>query len=176
MEDLSEQDVDFESARSGGPGGQHGDRRATAVRLRVEFEDLPSTDEELEFVRDHLPPKNRTKDGELLVEIGGSRSQRENRKKALSVANEEIRKAIEKGRQQRRKKSYKKRVQRRTSGGGGGGGNKDIHEVQKKRRRSETTDDLLEQAYEEAPELLEESADEEHDDSGDDDDEETDDS
>lgn len=176
MENLTENDVDFQSARSGGPGGQHGDRRATAVRLRVDFEDLPVSDDELEFIREHLPPKNRTKDGELLVGIGGSRSQRENRKRALKVANEELEKAIEKGRQQQRKESYKKRVQRRSSGGGGGGGDKDIHEERKKRRRSETTDDLLEQAYEEAPELLEESEDDENQDTETDDSKETDDS
>ena len=168
MDELTESDVEFEAARSGGPGGQHGDRRATAVRVRVDFEDLPVTEEELEYVREHLPPKNRTKGGELLVEIGGDRSQRENRKKALKVANEEIRKAIEAGRQQKKKESYTQRVQRRSSGGGGGGGGgKDIHEEQKKRRRSETTDDLLEQAYEEAPEVLEDSpGDEESDEEG----------
>jgi hypothetical protein len=123
----------------------------------VYFEDLPVTEDELSFIEEHLPPKNRTKDGELLVEFGGNRSQRENRKKALSVANEEIQKAIDKGRQQRKKESYTNRVQRRSSGGGGGGGGeRDIHEERKKRRRAETTDDLLEQAYQEAPELQEE--------------------
>lgn len=167
---LSESDVEFEAARSGGPGGQHGDRRATAVRLRVPFDDIPLNDDERRFLEEHLPPKNRTKDDELLVQIGGSRSQRENRKKALEVANEEIEKAIEEGRQARRKKNYKKRVQRRSSGGGsGGGGEEDLHEKRKKRRRSETTDDLLEQAYEQAPEVLEEYSSEDDEDDTDED-------
>lgn len=156
---LEESDVEFEAARSGGPGGQHGDRRATAVRLRVPFEDIPLNDEERKFFEENLPPKNRTKDDEMLVEIGGSRSQRQNRKKALEVANEEIEKALEAGRQARRKKNYKQRVQRRSAGGGsGGGGEEDLHEKRKKRRRSETTDDLLEQAYEQAPDLFSDSA------------------
>lgn len=152
---LEESDVEFEAARSGGPGGQHGDRRATAVRLRVPFEDIPLNDEERKFFEENLPPKNRTKDDEMLVEIGGSRSQRENRRKALEVANGEIEKALAAGRQARREKNYKKRVRRRSAGGGaGGGGEENLHEKRKKRRRSETTDDLLQQAYEQAPELL----------------------
>lgn len=162
---LSESDVEFEAARSGGPGGQHGDRRATAVRLRVHFDDIPLNDEERGFLEEHLPPKNRTQDDELLVEIGGSRSQRENREQALKLANEEIEKALEAGRQARQEKKYKKRVRRRSAGGGaGGGGEENLHEKRKKRRRSETTDDLLRQAYEQDPDLLGEYSESDEDD------------
>jgi len=150
---LEEQDVEFESMRSGGPGGQHGDRRATAVRLRVNIEALPLTETEQEFVREHLPSKNRTKDDEILVQSGEHRSQKQNRKAALDTANTEIREAIEAGKQAREKRNYVERTRRNS--GGGGTGEEDLHEKQKKARRSETTRDLLMEALEQAPEVVE---------------------
>lgn len=153
MDYLSPDDVDFESMRSGGPGGQHGDRRATAVRLRVEINDIPVADEQRDFLRDHLPPRHRTKDNELIVENSDSRSQKRNRENALRQANEVIEQAIEEGQHQREAEKRKKRSEKRKSGGGGG--EKDIKEEQRKRRRSETTDDLIEEAFEEDPDTME---------------------
>lgn len=165
--DLTEGMVEFETMRSSGPGGQHANRSATAVRLRVPIDDLPLSDREKEFVREHLPPKNRTKDGELIVHVGTSRSQQENRKRALKTAAEEIDRALEVGREGQRRRQRTRRIKQ--SRRGGGGGERDIKEEQQKRRRAETTDDLLEEAYEEDPDLLgryveEESPDESSDD------------
>lgn len=153
MKKITESYVEFETMRSGGPGGQHADRSATAVRLRVPIERLPLTDPEEQLVKKYLPDKNKTTDDELLVEVGESRSQKRNREKAVEVANNEVRSAIETGLQKQKKKDYEKRVKQQSRGGGGG--EEDIHEKKKKRRRSETTDDLLEEALEEAPETME---------------------
>lgn len=153
MEDLTENDVDFETMRAGGPGGQNVDRRATAVRLRVRIEDLPLEDEKKAWVKEHLPPRHRTQDGEILVENADTRSQQKNRRRALDVANEQIQRAVERGRQARKQQQRKRRIER--GRGGGDSGEEDIRETQKRRRRRETTDDLLEDAYEEAPDLIE---------------------
>jgi protein subunit release factor B len=153
VRELSEDDVDFETMRAGGPGGQHGDRRATAVRLRISIDDLPLSDTEKRFVRKNLPPKNKTNEGELIVEYGGTRSQQRNRKKSLKIAVEEIETAIKAGVESVKSREHKQR-NRGPSGGGGGGGHEDIEETQKKRRRSETTDDLLDEALQQDPEIL----------------------
>ncbi len=152
MRELREKDVEFESMRAGGPGGQHADRRATAVRLRIPIEDLPLSDSEKTVVRNYLPPKNQTKADELIVESSESRSQKENRKRALKVAVEEIEGALDKGVQNYKEERHKQQNQPRS--GGGGGGEADKREIRKKRRRSETTEDLLEEAFEEDPDSL----------------------
>ncbi|MFB6345367.1 MAG: peptide chain release factor-like protein [bacterium] len=148
MSYLSMDQVDFETMRSGGPGGQHSDRRATAVRLRIPIEDVPVDDDQKKDLKCHLPPRLTTKDSEILIENGDSRSQRENRKNALEQLNEEIEAALKRGRRKREKKRRKQRLENKS---GGGGGSKDIDEVQKKRRRSESTDDLLQEAFEQDP-------------------------
>lgn len=148
---LTEKDVEFETTRSGGPGGQNVNRRSTAVRLRASIDELPLSEEEKGFVQEHLPPKNRVKGGGIIVENADTRSQHQNRKRALEVANEVIQEAIERGRQAKKRRKRKKRISR---GAGGGGGEKDIREEQKKRRRRETTDDLLEEAYSEDPDFM----------------------
>ena len=151
--DISKSDVRFEQTRSGGPGGQHANRRATAVRLRIKVDELPLEEREKKFVREHLPPRHLTESGEIIIENAEHRSTEENRKSALEVLNKQVEKAISRGRRQEKQEKRKKRIN--SSGGGGGGGSENIHEKQKKRRRSETTDDLLEQAYREDPDLLE---------------------
>lgn len=155
MRELNESDVEFETMRSGGPGGQHGDRRSTAVRLRVDFEEIPLTDEELDYLREHLPPKNRTRSEEMIVECGEHRSQKRNRKRAVEIANDEINSALESGRRQKKEEKHQQRFKRRSKGGGDGDDDESLEERRKKQRRSETTDDLIEDAYEEAPDLME---------------------
>ncbi len=150
---LSENDVTFEFMRSGGPGGQHVNRRSTAVRLRVSLEDLPIQFSQKKDLRQHLPARLLTNDDEIIVENRESRSRQRNKEQALNTAAQEIDNALVRARQSRRSKKRKQRVQ---SGGGGGGQQEDIIEKQKKRRRAETTDDLLKQAYLEDPNLLEE--------------------
>lgn len=151
---ITEDDVTFESTRSGGPGGQHANRRSTAVRLRARIDELPLTDEEKQFVHEYLPPKNRTKQGELLVENAEFRSQRQNRRRALEIANQEIEEAIENGRQAREKQRRKKRVEQSRGGGGGGSSREDVRDKRRRRYRSESTEDLLEEALEEDPDTM----------------------
>lgn len=153
MSVLTLDDVSFEATRSGGPGGQHGDRRSTSVRLRVEIDDIPVDDDQKEDLREHLPPRCKTKDDELIIENSDSRSQRQNRKNALRRANEVIDQALERARSKREKERRRRRSRNKS---GGGGGERDIKEELKKRRRSETTDDLLEQAFRQDPETIKE--------------------
>ncbi|MFP4687199.1 MAG: peptide chain release factor-like protein [bacterium] len=150
---INKNDVEFETSRSGGPGGQHVNRRATAARLRAKIGELPLSDEEKELLRENLPPRFLVKGDEFIIENSDSRSQQQNKKNALKQANEAIEKALEEGRQRKKRQKRKKRISAAKKGGSGGG-NKDIHEEQKQRRRSESTDDLLEAAYEEAPEII----------------------
>jgi len=151
--DISRSEVEFEQTRSGGPGGQHANRRATAVRLRVQLQDLPLDEQEKEYVQEHLPPRHLTESGEIIIENAEHRSTEANRKSALDILNEQIESAISRGRTRKKQKNRKNRIN--SGGGGGGGGSENIHETQKKRRRAESTDDLLEQAYQEDPDLLE---------------------
>lgn len=155
MINLTESDVEFEMSRSGGPGGQNVDSRSTAVRARIRIEELPISDTKKEFVREHIPPKNRAGENEIFVENADHRSQHQNKSRALELLNEEINKAIKKGRQQLEKKKRKERLKRKKQGGGGGG-TENIKEAKKKQFRQETMDDLLEQAYEEDPDTMEE--------------------
>lgn len=152
MKTLSQDDVSFEAMRSGGPGGQHGDRRATAVRLRVAIEVLPLNDTEEAYVREHLPPKNRTGDGELIVRVGEHRSQAQNKKAALKYACDEIEEAIRTGKQAAEKEKHEQRAE---SNSGGGGGSGDDEDKQKRQRRRKDTDDYLREAYEQDPETIE---------------------
>lgn len=161
---LGMNDVEFESMRSGGPGGQHGDRRATAVRLRISIDEIPIKEERREDLRDYLPSRYLTEGDELIVQNGDTRSQRQNREKALEQANDAIRDALEQASDQREKQRRQRRVKKSS---GGGSGERDIKEEQKKRRRSETTDDLLEQAYEEDPETMESYVEDDENDDGD---------
>lgn len=154
MVDLTEDDVEFEAMRAGGPGGQNVDRRATAVRLRVSVEALPLTEEERAFLREHLPTRRLTGGDEIVVENAEHRSQKQNRRRALELLNREIEAAIEAGRQARERERRRRRIQQGGGGGGGDGSDEDAGEKRRRRYRSETTDDLLEEAYREDPDQL----------------------
>lgn len=152
MVELDESDVTFETTRSGGPGGQNVDSRATAARARIRFENLPLSGDTIDLVRQHIPPKNRAGDDEIFVENAAQRSQRQNKNRALELLNEEINNAIERGRHAIHKKQRKQRINNRNRGGSGGG-SESIKDKKQKQFREETMDDLLEQAYEEDPDL-----------------------
>jgi len=152
---LTAQDVEFEATRSSGPGGQNVNKRSTAVRLRCAIDALDLSDEEKEALREHLPPRHLTKDGEILVENSEARTQEQNRKNALRIANEEIEEALRRARRKREEEAHRKRARTRGGKGGGSGRGDDLKERQKRARRSERTEDLLERAYREDPDLWE---------------------
>lgn len=150
---LNENDVEFETMKSGGPGGQNVNKRSTAARLRTSIENLSISDEDKKLVEDHLPPRYLTKDNQIIVENSEGRSQEENKDNALRIANEEIEKAIKRGKDQKAQEEHKRRARARQQKGGGGGGEENIKEKQKRKYRSETTEDLLKRAIEENPDL-----------------------
>lgn len=154
--DLTEDDVEFEAMRSGGPGGQNVDRRATAVRLRIAVDEVPLPEEERDFLREHLPPRRLTDSNEIIVENAEHRSQKQNRRRALEILNREIEEALEAGRRAREKQKRRRRAERGggSGGGGGEGSDEDPGEQRRRRYRSETTDELLEEAYREDPDRL----------------------
>lgn len=66
---------------SGGPGGQHVNKTATRVELRVNLHDLPLSDAERELLRERLGARI-TRSGDIVVSASSSRSQLDNRKMA----------------------------------------------------------------------------------------------
>jgi ribosome-associated protein len=66
---------------SGGPGGQHANRSASQVELRVAVEDLPLTHRERALIYERLASRLRS-DGTIAVTSSSSRSQLANRKSA----------------------------------------------------------------------------------------------
>lgn len=153
---ITKNDVSVETMRSGGPGGQHADRRETGVRLRINLDQIEANDDEKAFLREYIPPKNITESGEILVENTESRSRSENTKRGMNILKQTIEEAIEEGRQELKDQKRSKRISKgKTGGGGSGGSERDRHEKQKRRRRSKNTDDFIEQAYDQNPELME---------------------
>ncbi len=151
--ELPEEIVSFETMKASGPGGQNVNKRSTAVRLRIDIEDLPLQPEEKDYIRDHLPPRHRTKEDEILIDCAETRSQKRNRERVLERAKEEIEEAIKEGRQAETEEKRKQRIQ------GGSSGSSDPEKQRKERikrqRRSQTTDDFIEQALENDPDLME---------------------
>ncbi|MDO8469688.1 MAG: peptide chain release factor-like protein [bacterium] len=85
--------VRFQATRSGGPGGQRTNKRATKVHLWVPVDQLPLTETEHVLLRERLGHQI-TKQGELEVTCEEERFQVLNRETALSELERIVRKAI----------------------------------------------------------------------------------
>ena len=72
----------FRADTSGGPGGQHANRSATRVELRVNLDVLPISEHELGLVRKRLANRI-SDDGVISVRSADSRSQLQNRRGAI---------------------------------------------------------------------------------------------
>lgn len=101
---IEENEIEFDFARSSGPGGQHINRSATAVQLRFDVANSPSIPQEVGQRLRRLAGRRMTKEGVLIIQANNYRSQERNREDALDRLVALIRKAAERPRQRRRTK------------------------------------------------------------------------
>ena len=91
---LHESDLTFSAVRASGPGGQHVNKTATAVQLRLDLNNCTSIPEQ---VRERLLKQQHrriSKDGFLIINACTGRSQFRNRQDAMEKLTRMIEKAI----------------------------------------------------------------------------------
>ncbi|MFB6212680.1 MAG: peptide chain release factor-like protein [Candidatus Magasanikbacteria bacterium] len=153
--ELEEKDVEFETMRGSGPGGQGADTSSSAVRLRVKVDDLPINEKEKKFIKENVEPHHKDNDGEeILIRNGEERSQEENKQKALEIANKELKEAVEKGYKQEKHEEWKKEHQKRKKKSSSGSTSSKKAKEKKKQKYPEakTKEDYLKRAEEETVE------------------------
>jgi ribosome-associated protein len=92
---VPDEEIEFRASRSGGPGGQHANRRATRVEARWNVKESPSlTEEERERILRRLEGRI-SKDGTLRVVSEEERSQHRNRQLATQRLRELVGEALE---------------------------------------------------------------------------------
>ena len=90
---IPDDEIQFHAIRAQGPGGQHGDKAATAVQLRFDIRasSLPESYQQgLLALQDHRI----TKDGVVVIKAQSYRSQEQNREEALERLRELIQRAV----------------------------------------------------------------------------------
>jgi len=70
--------------RAGGPGGQHVNTTATAVQLRFDVRRSPSLPDDVRRRLERLAGSRLTREGVLVLQAQGHRSQKRNREEALA--------------------------------------------------------------------------------------------
>lgn len=70
--------------RAGGPGGQHVNTTSTAVQLRFDVRGSPSLPDDVRHRLERLAGSRLTRDGVLVLQAQGHRSQLRNREEALA--------------------------------------------------------------------------------------------
>lgn len=115
-------EIEITASRAGGPGGQHVNKTSTHITLRWNIPKTGALDEtQKELVLKKLSSRLTT-EGDLIIHSSASRSQQQNKKAALNLLAEQVKKALQKS---------KKRIPTRVP--------KSIKEkrLQKKKMRSE---------------------------------------
>ncbi|MEE2567203.1 alternative ribosome rescue aminoacyl-tRNA hydrolase ArfB [Hyphobacterium marinum] len=100
---IDESELEERFVRASGPGGQHVNKTSSAVQLRFDAANSPNLSDEVKFRLKRVAGRRMTKDGILIIEADGSRSQERNR----AAARERLAALIEKAthRPKPRKKS-----------------------------------------------------------------------
>ena len=110
---MDEAEVEVKFVRSGGPGGQHVNKVATAVQLRFDVASSASLPEDVRERLMEIAGNRISEDGVLTIEASRHRSQRRNREDAQARLVELVRQATEKPKERRETKPSKKAVARR---------------------------------------------------------------
>lgn len=79
---IDESELEERFVRASGPGGQHVNKTSSAVQLRFDAANSPGLSAEIKFRLRRLAGRRMTKDGVLVIEADGSRSQDRNRAEA----------------------------------------------------------------------------------------------
>ena len=101
---IDESELQVKFVRSGGPGGQHVNKVATAVQLRFDAGASPSLPEDVRARLVRLAGNRISDDGIVTIEANRFRSQKRNREDALERLVELLRRAAEKPKERRRTK------------------------------------------------------------------------
>lgn len=92
---IEENELSYESAQSGGPGGQNVNKVSTAIYLRFDVDHSSSLTEEVKARLKSIAGKKVNKDGVLLIKAMQHRSQLQNREEAVDRLIELIRAATD---------------------------------------------------------------------------------
>ena len=81
---LDPREIEESFVRAGGPGGQHVNTTSTAVQLRFDVRRSPSLPDDVRGRLERLAGSRLTRDGVLVLQAQGQRSQLRNREEALA--------------------------------------------------------------------------------------------
>ena len=81
---LDPSEIEESFVRAGGPGGQHVNTTSTAVQLRFDVRRSPSLPDDVRGRLERLAGSRLTRDGVLVLQAQGHRSQKRNREEALA--------------------------------------------------------------------------------------------
>ena len=110
---IDESELEVKFVRSGGPGGQHVNKVATAVQLRFDAGGSPSLPEDIRARVAELADNRISDDGIVTNEANRFRSQKRNREDAVERLVELLRRAAEKPKKRRQTKPTVTARQRR---------------------------------------------------------------
>ncbi len=113
---IHEDELREEFLRSSGPGGQHVNKTATAVRLRFDAAHSPSLNPPVRDRLLKLAGARATPHGEILIEVHEFRSQKRNREEARDRLTDLLRRAARPPKKRTKTKPTKAAKERRIEG------------------------------------------------------------
>ncbi len=113
---LDENEIELHFKHSSGPGGQHVNKVATAVQLKLSVGNSPSLPSDVRARLIRLAGRRITRGGILIIEARRFRTQERNREDAIGRLKELIRRAAEKPKTRKKTKPSKAAKQRRIEG------------------------------------------------------------